>query len=439
MRLWLGTGARRVRRRCQQGTLRRGGCPSVVRRPVQINQCQVSRARSAGPGYLTGGTSGCGDAQKTNESASAEEAMRKHSRSLPAKKTLEGLQAKTAELGEKTKEACAELTRAQSGGRETRDTSRHEMDLDETDAQVHEAEAALARAKEESTATCQPERKLNWTRPSQKKIERRRIFARGARGTNSDFGVRHSSNAPCCRSRFGTPRLRPARRGKMAQECGGTENIHNLPAFRCEAWSPNMDNCGKKRNHSWLPGQYDVAARHLLLRHVRRRPLTRSQIERSGLGHRLPEAGCRAEGRLLRQRPGKANCASSGARGTSYAGGKQQHCRGLRSQRGRPIPPHLHHKSDKSETWNQWRLVATVFRCARKQATMYCSCHTRIEDPPCSEGAGNRSLHAVRRARQHVRRRDGGQDVNESGGPPKPSQRSPSDRRYGLAGQNAYY
>ena len=51
------------------------------------------------------------------------------------------------------------------------------MDLDETDAQVQEAEAALARAKEQSAAqsegrhtpasvTRQPERKLNWTKPS---------------------------------------------------------------------------------------------------------------------------------------------------------------------------------------------------------------------------------------------------------------------------------
>ena len=98
-------------------------------------------------------------------------------RGLAAKKTLEDLQAKTTELGEKTREACAELTRAQSGGRETRDTSRQEMDLDETDAQVHEAEAALAgaegrsqpqNAKRQTPARvrCQPERKLNWTRPS---------------------------------------------------------------------------------------------------------------------------------------------------------------------------------------------------------------------------------------------------------------------------------
>ena len=68
--------------------------------------------------------------------------------------------------------------------------------------------------------------------------------------TNSDFGVRHSSNAPCCRGRFGTPRLRPARRGKMAQESGGTENII------CRFWdtrfrAQNMDSCEKKRNHSW--------------------------------------------------------------------------------------------------------------------------------------------------------------------------------------------
>ena len=37
-----------------------------------------------------------------------------------------------------------------------------------------------------------------------------------------------------------------------------------------------------------------------------------------------------------------------------------------------------------------------------------------------SEGAGDRLLHAFRHARQHVRRRDGGQGGNESGGPPKP-------------------
>ena len=51
------------------------------------------------------------------------------------------------------------------------------------------------------------------------------------------------------------------------------------------------------------------------------RPLAGPQIETSGLGHCLLEAGRRAEGSLPRQRPGKANCASSAAHGACGTGG----------------------------------------------------------------------------------------------------------------------
>ena len=81
----------------------------------------------------------------TTKSASAEEAVRKHGKKLEAaKKTLEDLQAQTAELEEKRKEKRRCTTFATP--------TAQEMDLDETEAQVQEAEAAMARAKEESAA-----------------------------------------------------------------------------------------------------------------------------------------------------------------------------------------------------------------------------------------------------------------------------------------------
>ena len=81
--------------------------------------------------------------------------MRKHNKKLEAaRKTLEDLQSKTTELEERRMEAYAELTRAQNGVVDTRLAmpTAQDMGLDETDAQVREAEAALTRAKEESAA-----------------------------------------------------------------------------------------------------------------------------------------------------------------------------------------------------------------------------------------------------------------------------------------------
>ena len=81
--------------------------------------------------------------------------MRKHHKKLEAaRKNLEELQSKTTELEETRKEAYAELTRAQNGVVATRLSMllARGVDLDETDAQVREAEAALARATEASAA-----------------------------------------------------------------------------------------------------------------------------------------------------------------------------------------------------------------------------------------------------------------------------------------------
>ena len=81
--------------------------------------------------------------------------MRKHCNKLEAaKKALEDLQAKTLELEEKRKEACAELTRAQNGVVAARmaTPSVLEMDLDDEDEAVQRAEVTLAKAKEESAA-----------------------------------------------------------------------------------------------------------------------------------------------------------------------------------------------------------------------------------------------------------------------------------------------
>ena len=67
---------------------------------------------------------------------------------------MEDFQAKPVELEEKRKEACAELSRAQHGVVATRLASPtdQEMDIDEPDAEVQEADAALARARIESGA-----------------------------------------------------------------------------------------------------------------------------------------------------------------------------------------------------------------------------------------------------------------------------------------------
>ena len=54
--------------------------------------------------------------------------------------------------------------------------------------------------------------------------------------------------------------------------------------------------------------------------------------------------------------------------------------------------------------------------------------HARMEEPPRSEGTGNRLLYAFRHAGQHVCGRDGWQGGKESGGRLKPGQCSPSDR-----------
>ena len=123
MRRWLDTGAPGFQETVPTRTLVTWWLPtrcSPAR--VQGNQCQVSRARSAGPGDLKGGKGGCDDAQKAqrrqrnsreeslhklfvkppNKSASAGAAVRKHGKKPEAaKKTLEDVQAKTAELDEK--------------------------------------------------------------------------------------------------------------------------------------------------------------------------------------------------------------------------------------------------------------------------------------------------------------------------------------------------
>ena len=70
----------------------------------------------------------------TNKSSAAEETMRKHNKKLEAaKKALEDLQAKTADLEDKRKEACVELVRAQEGVAATRMATPigNGMDLDD--------------------------------------------------------------------------------------------------------------------------------------------------------------------------------------------------------------------------------------------------------------------------------------------------------------------
>ena len=95
--------------------------------------------------------------EATNRSSAAEETMRKHNKKLEAaKKALEYLQAKTADLEEKTKEAYVELVRAQEGVAATRMAAPSGMDVDddvdEADLRVRAAEMELARAKEEAAA-----------------------------------------------------------------------------------------------------------------------------------------------------------------------------------------------------------------------------------------------------------------------------------------------
>ena len=95
----------------------------------------------------------------TNRSSAAEETMRKHNKKLEAaKKALEDLQAKTADLEEKRKEAYVELVRAQEGVAATRMAAPSgngmdvDDDVDEADLRVRAAEMELARAKEEPAA-----------------------------------------------------------------------------------------------------------------------------------------------------------------------------------------------------------------------------------------------------------------------------------------------
>ena len=84
--------------------------------------------------------------------------MCKYNKGLEAaKKALEDLHAKTADLEEKRKEAYVELVRAQEGVAATRKAapSGNGMDVDdvdEADLRVRAAEMELARAKEESAA-----------------------------------------------------------------------------------------------------------------------------------------------------------------------------------------------------------------------------------------------------------------------------------------------
>ena len=88
-----------------------------------------------------------------------------------AKKALEDLQAKTADLEEKRKEAYVELVRAQEGVAATRMAAPSgngmdvDGDVDEADLRVRAAEMELARAKEETGAkrrknTCQRVRRI---------------------------------------------------------------------------------------------------------------------------------------------------------------------------------------------------------------------------------------------------------------------------------------
>ena len=85
--------------------------------------------------------------------------MRKHNKKLEAaKKAWADLQAKTADLEEKRKEAYIELVRAQEGVAATRMAAPSangmdvDDDVDEADMRVREADMALARAEEASAA-----------------------------------------------------------------------------------------------------------------------------------------------------------------------------------------------------------------------------------------------------------------------------------------------
>ena len=81
--------------------------------------------------------------------------MRKHNKKLEAAKNNPGgPPSHNGGAGEK-RERCARRTQSSPGwscGHETRDTNRPGKDIDESDAQVQEAEAALARARVESAA-----------------------------------------------------------------------------------------------------------------------------------------------------------------------------------------------------------------------------------------------------------------------------------------------
>ena len=121
----------------------------------------------------------------------------------------------------------------------------------------------------------------------------------------------------------------------MAQEIRGTAK--DLPPCR-------LPKQGKLWKETKLPLATSRGSPILLLRRVRRRPLTGSQTETSGPGHSLPEAGRRAEGSLPWQRSRKENCALSGAHGACGTGGKLKHYSCLRGQSGCPVPPHLQSK-----------------------------------------------------------------------------------------------
>ena len=113
---------------------------------------------------------------------------------------------------------------------------------------------------------------------------------------------------------------------KWQQESGKTAK--NIACFSMRSLVPRTwtaverheTTLGFQDSMTWQPDVY--------FSDVRRRPLAGPQIETSGLGHCLPEAGRRAEGSL--PRPRKANCASSRARGTCGAGGEHQHIKEIR-------------------------------------------------------------------------------------------------------------
>ena len=227
-----------------------------------------------------------------------------------------------------------------------------------------------------------------------------------------------------------------------------TQSVENAPATRRAEFSvrqingPRERRNSKKHAHFWVRGQvpkrWTAVERNDTTLGLQGSTTWQPDIyssDGSGDVHsqdpRLRRAGwgiaCLKQDAELKEAchgsvPGRQTVPLTVACGT---GGKHQHCRGLRGQAGQ------------SEAWNQWHLVATVFRCVRKQARTHSSGHTCMEELPHSEGAGHRLRHVLRHARQHVRRRDGGQGGHQSGCPPKPGQRSPSDRRCGLAGQTA--